>query len=441
MPVSRSLARLLSPLALLATAALLAACQSAAPEPGGNRAPEAVASATPTSGAAPLTVAFDASGSSDPDGTVVAYAWEFGDGSSAGGVQTSHTFGEGTHTVTLTVTDSGGAEDSDTLTIDATGDGEPTGPTDPDDPDPGDDPTEPGDPGTPTAQQIAAGVTASGEARTLQEGAAYTAVDAVVTATQLSGSAQLVTSGTLTIDPAAPQGVRYDPEPNDLLRVVGRDGSEIAFAFTALSGDVGAPSIDAFLQRPHALAFQLTSSEGSDVEIVSQRSGSSGGGSWAGRIRGLVVTDGTTYQIDLTGQGQFTASAGSASEYESAEVLQGSVTAPGLSVEVNERHDFRYFQFENAVEIRKRTIDNRWTVGGATYRLADGFIKRNFTCQGNGATCGPDELDLWAAQGTLTRDGTAIGGVGLIETQFSFDTVLQIGSDRVVIYSDNKVVN
>ena len=37
-------------------------------------------------GQAPLEVNFDAASSSDPDGTLVSYSWEFGDGTTATGV-------------------------------------------------------------------------------------------------------------------------------------------------------------------------------------------------------------------------------------------------------------------------------------------------------------------------------------------------------------------
>ena len=51
-----------------------------------NLAPTARLSALPTSGRAALPVLFDASASSDVDGQVVAYDWDFGDGQFGSGV-------------------------------------------------------------------------------------------------------------------------------------------------------------------------------------------------------------------------------------------------------------------------------------------------------------------------------------------------------------------
>jgi hypothetical protein len=57
-----------------------------------------------------LVCTFDGGGSSDPDGSITSYGWDFGDGTSAGGAVASHAYAAvGGFTVTLTVTDNGGA--------------------------------------------------------------------------------------------------------------------------------------------------------------------------------------------------------------------------------------------------------------------------------------------------------------------------------------------
>lgn len=89
----------------------------------GNYPPTASVAATPTSGMVPLTVSFNGSGSSDSDGTISSYNWNFGDGYSASGMTVNHTYqNSGNFTATLTVTDNGGATGSATGTISVTAD-------------------------------------------------------------------------------------------------------------------------------------------------------------------------------------------------------------------------------------------------------------------------------------------------------------------------------
>lgn len=83
-----------------------------------NTAPVASFTSTPTGGEPPLSVSFDASGSTDSENNIVSYSWNFGDGTTATGVTASHTYTTlGTFTVTLTVTDAGGLTDQASTSI------------------------------------------------------------------------------------------------------------------------------------------------------------------------------------------------------------------------------------------------------------------------------------------------------------------------------------
>jgi PKD repeat protein len=91
---------------------------------GANTPPTAVAAATPTNGAAPLTVSFNGGGSSDPDpGATLTYAWDLDDDGAfddATGATASWTYQQpGTYTPELRVTDNLGASDTDAVTITA----------------------------------------------------------------------------------------------------------------------------------------------------------------------------------------------------------------------------------------------------------------------------------------------------------------------------------
>ncbi len=84
----------------------------------GNTDPIADFSASPISGEAPLTVTFDASASSDADGDVLAYSWDFNDGNNGTGVTIQNTFTtKGNYSVVLTVDDGNGGTATKTVMI------------------------------------------------------------------------------------------------------------------------------------------------------------------------------------------------------------------------------------------------------------------------------------------------------------------------------------
>jgi len=67
-----------------------------------------------------MDVSVDATASYDPDGIIVSYAWDFGDGASATGVTATHTYAvENTYAITLTVTDDDSLTATKTINVDA----------------------------------------------------------------------------------------------------------------------------------------------------------------------------------------------------------------------------------------------------------------------------------------------------------------------------------
>ena len=97
-----------------------------APTAPANQPPLASFTANPPSGQAPLMVGFNAAGSTDADGTIVSYYWNYGDGSTGSGALVNYNYTTaGDYTVILTVTDNDGSTDTATSTVTVSA---PTGP-------------------------------------------------------------------------------------------------------------------------------------------------------------------------------------------------------------------------------------------------------------------------------------------------------------------------
>ena len=88
---------------------------------GGNQWPVAVATANKEAGDVPLEVSFDSTGTTDPDGTITSYLWNFGDGTSSTDQNPQHIYTvPGKYVAILTVTDNLGVKTSDTVSVEAT---------------------------------------------------------------------------------------------------------------------------------------------------------------------------------------------------------------------------------------------------------------------------------------------------------------------------------
>ncbi len=87
---------------------------------GGNISPTAVAGG-PYGGQAGAAISFSSAGSTDPDGSIASYSWDFGDGGSSALANPAHIYAAaGSFTATLTVTDNQGATGSAQATVTVT---------------------------------------------------------------------------------------------------------------------------------------------------------------------------------------------------------------------------------------------------------------------------------------------------------------------------------
>jgi len=86
-----------------------------------NQIPAASFTFTPSSPSTNDVINFNASASSDPDGSIVSYDWDFGDGNTTSGISPQHQYtNNGTYNVTLTVTDNDSATNDATIAVTVT---------------------------------------------------------------------------------------------------------------------------------------------------------------------------------------------------------------------------------------------------------------------------------------------------------------------------------
>ena len=116
---SRRKAIMRSVLLMLLVFVMVACEKQEPPTPASNASPLAAFTLSPENGQSPLAVTVDGGGSSDPDGSLNTFVWNWGDESADNSGKTvSHTYAKtGDYIVTLTVTDNEGASSSSTKSV------------------------------------------------------------------------------------------------------------------------------------------------------------------------------------------------------------------------------------------------------------------------------------------------------------------------------------
>jgi hypothetical protein len=265
------------------------------------------------------------------------------------------------------------------------------------------------------ALSIRPGYVTSQDVHELGEDNAVICVQAVYLASELTGGQVLVTTGTLT--EGAGGSFTYSPTPQDRLSIVFASNVRMDFFITAFSGDF-AQDADSFLYYNHDVRFRVLIQGALDLTIATTFSGSSSSAS----LSGSYAYDGITYAATLSEQGSFSYSVESGSaEFEHQQSTQGSVTAPGFSMTVNESYWYHSLYVTQFVENMERIVNNSWTSGGVSYQLSNARVRKSFV------NSRPDELDsYWVAEGSLLKNGATYGqidaGVEGIQVKVWLDT-------------------
>lgn len=251
-------------------------------------------------------------------------------------------------------------------------------------------------------------------------GGAQLGAEAVFLASVLTGGQVLVTTGTLTQQQGTNQFV-YSPTPTDKLVVTWSEGAPTVFEVAAFDGDLSRDA-DWFWRNDHDLRLRVQREGVVDFELVSSRLG----GVSRGSMTGELALDDVMHSVNLTTTGTYAASVdGSAAEHESSERFQGMIVTPGVTLTVDETHDFKLLVFEQGITNVTRTANNTAVIGGVQYNFADIFVRYE-TLDG-----WPNVTDYWSARGVVSRDGESIGQISFdASNELWIELVLAMNGDR-----------
>jgi hypothetical protein len=277
----------------------------------------------------------------------------------------------------------------------------------------GDSPSEPGpNPtgGTPTSSTestIYKAYNAPDFVASTAEDAKTLCAQAVWVASIEDGNTRVVTTGTLTESGAGSGSFSYSRTPGDRLRIAYGDGTVTEFVIGSFSGDFSDDEA-LFLNRDHRLAFTLKREGVADLDISSEQVNRTS----EERVRGTLAFEGVIYTLDITAQMKnFFDLVNTTSQEKREATTTGTITAPDLSISVNEYNFFHRFVSNNVVESRQRRVRSTWTAGSDRYAFVNGHITKGLTNNS------PAFIDTdWTAVGTITRNGATVGQIsGTIE--------------------------
>ncbi len=225
--------------------------------------------------------------------------------------------------------------------------------------------------------------------------------EAVWQASLINGGQTLITTGTLTQTAVNSDNFTYSASPNDKLVVKFANGTTVSFLVTKMDGDFSSNS-ENFIQQPHEFQITMQISDGTDIEIYSYQNN----GQKLGSLKGAVVYENKTWQVDIDLQGSYSFDVGSGSSYENEEQISGTLSSTDFSMTMNEYYHYQSIYVDNFVENVERRSNSTWVQNNTTYALKDVVIRKAFF------NSKPSELDsYWIVQGSLLENNVQIGQI------------------------------
>ena len=284
--------------------------------------------------------------------------------------------------------------------------------------------TPPQNPSTPVnpepiarSELVAAGVTIPTQKEAIEEETAVIGLTAVAFASEVTGT--LTVTGTIT---QTTNSFNYAPTPADSLKVEFANGETMEYIFEILEGDLEAASAETFLQKPHRLQYRVVYSSGSDLSISSVMTSSQ----YQVTLSGSIVFEGIRFTVSFVTQGSTFFESSPGVQHKTSGQTRGSVNSENFSATIDESEDYSFIFVQNSVIQYERIINNSWTVGNEQYALTGGRIYRGFQ------NAKPSSTE---AEGILTRNGVAIGGLAVEDSLAKVDIVLLADGEKTGLYS------
>ena len=244
------------------------------------------------------------------------------------------------------------------------------------------------------------------------------AVDAVATATRLSGTGQLTTYGTISADG---DQYRWSPEPRDKLIVPNTAGGNIELQIHDFRGDT--TSAAHFLNGEHTLSYSAKVPGQMDMRIDETRDRDG----LRMTARGNVTFGENDYAADLT----FNVRGGAERTYG----VTGTLTSDGARLNIDESAQTASASTEvrdglgGSASATSRTINSTLTVGSDTYRWNEVRTRTSF--RDGRPSSGSD----WSASGDVTKNGDPYASYRLVAEGGQVRIVLDTPSERVTLES------